>query len=383
MLSLPQIETLTEWRRARHRWPELSGQEVETAAAVAKALTEFGADLVLTGLGGTGVLAVFRGQGPGPKVMLRAELDALPIEEAPGPDWRSERPMRGHLCGHDGHMAILLGVAQTLSMRRPKTGQALLLFQPAEETGAGARAVLSDPDFAPHFPDWAFALHTMPGVPLGAVSVAEGPANCASVGMQIQLQGRTAHASTPDQGISPAFAVAELIPALAALGPGGDLGPGFRLVTVTHAQVGEAAFGIAPGSADLWATLRCLEDEAMADLRSKAVTLVQEVAARHRLGLRLDWHDDFAACRNDGAAVDRINAAFAAAGSRVIPSAGPWRASEDFGRFGLAGARSAMFLIGAGMDHPGLHAPDFDFPDALIPLAVPIFRALLDDLLGA
>lgn len=383
MLSPAQVDTLIQWRRARHRRPELSGAEVETAAEVAKYLTHLGADQVATGLGGTGVLAVFKGAEPGPKVMLRAELDGLPIAEHPGPEWRSTIPMRGHLCGHDGHMAILLGVAETLAQQRPRQGAALLLFQPAEENGQGAGLVIGDPRFGPFFPDWAFALHNMPGISLGTVTVAAGPANCASVGIKIRLRGRTAHASMPEQGISPAVAVAQLIPGMMRLGSGGGLRPGFRLVTITHAKLGEEAFGIAPGDAELWATLRCLTDDDMADLRQTAVGLATETALSQNLGIEIEWHDDFSACTNDPDAVERITTALTTVGTPIAPWPGPMRASEDFGRFGQAGAKSAMFLIGSGTGHPGLHAPDYDFPDDLIARSVPIFRAILDDLLGA
>lgn len=149
--------------------------------------------------------------------------------------------------GHDGHMATLMAVVRCLSRERPHRGRVVLHFQPAEENGAGAAAVLADPRFSEFAPDWAFALHNLPGLPLGRVALAEGPVNCASRGMRIALTGRTAHASMPEHGISPMAAVASLMPALTDLGPGGPLGTHYRLVTVTHARIGESAFGVAPG----------------------------------------------------------------------------------------------------------------------------------------
>lgn len=375
------LAELRAWRHARHRRPEVSGAESETAAAVVEALAPLCPEEIVTGLGGHGVAAVFTGQGAGPTVLLRAELDALPIPDGAGLAYSSEVPGRGHLCGHDGHLAILLGVARLLARDRPPRGRVVLLFQPAEEDGSGAAAVLADPRFALLRPDWAFALHNMPGLPLGAARISAGPANCASVGLRLRLEGRTAHAATPDTGLSPIPALLRLIPELQALGPGGALDEGFRLVTLTHARIGTPAFGIAPGEAELWLTLRCLTDGPMAELRRAVIDHVRAEARAHGLGIVESWHDDFAACRND----ERATALFARAADRAglsIGPAEPMRASEDFGRFGTGGTRSAMMLLGAGEDHPALHDPHYDFPDDLIAPGVALFLAVVAEALG-
>jgi metal-dependent amidase/aminoacylase/carboxypeptidase family protein len=187
----------------------------------------------------------------------------------------------------------------------------------------------------------------------------------------------TAHAATPETGLSPARAMAELIPALGALGTGGALGPDFRLVTLTHARLGEPAFGISPSEAEVWATLRTLQDHDMADLKDKAVALAKGIAAQHGLRLALSWHDDFAACVNDAEAVAHIQAV-----TDWVAAMEPMRASEDFGRFRGPQTRSAMFLLGAGHQTPALHSPDYDFPDVLIGQGAAIFRAILRDILG-
>ncbi len=380
-LTDADLACLTAWRHERHRHPEVSGAEAATAGATVAALASLAPDEVLTGLGGHGVAAVFAGQAPGPTVMLRAELDALPIVEGSGVAHASVVPGVAHLCGHDGHSACLLGVARVLSRRRPARGRVVLLFQPAEENGSGAAAVMADAAFERIRPDWAFALHNMPGVPLGEVRVWSGPANCASVGLRLRLTGRTAHAGTPHTGLSPLPALLAMVPRLQALGPGGDLGPSFRLVTITHLLMGEPAFGIAPGTAELWLTLRCLLDGPMAALKAEAMAIASEVAAEQGLGLDASWHDDFAACENDPAAVARIEAALSRAGIRFAPDEA-MRPSEDFGRFRQPGTTSAMFLLGAGVDHPALHDPRYDFPDALIPVAVRAFTEIVDGLLN-
>jgi len=262
---------LTDFRRNLHRHPEMSGHEVETAARIRMALSPLNPAEIVANLGGHGLAAIWTGPAPGPTLLFSAELVALPIEEISTRPHRSQNPGRAHLCGHDGHSTILIGLARMLSRRAPARGRVIPMFQPAEEDGSGALAVTADPRYGALTPDWAFALHTMPGLVFGQARLAPGPFACASQGLKITLTGKTAHASLPHTGLSPTGALADLIPSLQALGPGGDhLDAGFRLITVTHARLGEPAFGIAPGEARLWATLRTPADAAMAALRTVA-----------------------------------------------------------------------------------------------------------------
>lgn len=381
MLTNTDLVELTNIRHRLHRHPELSGQEEWTAAEVAALLAPLAPDQLLTGLGGNGVAAVWSGYEAGPTVMFRSELDALPIDETSEVDHRSTLPGKGHLCGHDGHTTILLGLARLLARNRPTRGRVVLLFQPAEEDGSGAAAVLADPCFSDIRPDWAFALHNMPGFALGHVVVAPGPANCASEGLRIVFAGRTAHASQPETGRSPALAMAALIPAALAASSGSELGPGFRLVSICHARMGEQAFGITPGEGELWLTLRTLVDGEMAALRDEVMGLSQQLAAQHGLTVTFSHHDPFAACTNHPEAAAVIERALDGLGIGHDPVGLPMRASEDFGRIGQ-GARSAMFLLGSGQKTPALHNPDYDFPDDLIAQGVAIFDRIRRDLLG-
>jgi len=374
------LAAVTDWRRARHREPEISGEEQETAAAVIDFLRPSQPDRIVSGLGGHGVAFVYNGREDGPTVMFRAELDALPIDELSDLHYRSATPGKAHLCGHDGHMAILAALARGFWRQRPQRGRAVLLFQPAEETGAGAAAVVADPNFAELVPDYAFALHNMPGLPLGYVELRKGYLNCASRGMRIVLVGKTAHASMPETGVSPMQAVAKLMPALTALGTGGIVDENFRSVTVTHATMGEAAFGIAPGRAEVWATLRTMTDAGMGAMVEAAESLVADTARSFGLGVEVDYHDVFGHCENDPEAVAILRRALDAE-SVAHEDGSPMRASEDFGRFGQT-ARSAMFLIGAGASAPQLHNPDYDFPDALIEPGARIFMRVARNLLG-
>lgn len=382
-LKSDELDEIIAFRRELHRRPELSGEEVETARTVTRALQPTAPDAVITDLGGHGVAAIYQGALDGPTVMVRAELDALPIEELSTLPHRSETTGKGHLCGHDGHTATLMALAKGLGHKRPARGRAILLFQPAEENGAGAAAVLADPKFAALMPDFVFSLHNFPGLPLAHAALAEGPVNCASRGMKIVLKGKTAHASCPEDGIAPTFAMAHLLKELTGLGTGGPLNADFTLVTVTHARLGEPAFGISPGRAEIWATLRTLTDERMGDLVHRAERLVEKHAAAAGLVPAISYEDIFHQCSNAPAAVNALRQAF---GEEAIshdegPTALPMKASEDFGLFGRV-APSAMFFLGAGEGHPRLHNPDYDFPDALIEVGARAFMRTIRNLLG-
>lgn len=382
MLTNADVAELTEFRRDLHRFPEVSREEAATAQRIVAALSGLRPDQVITGLGGHGVAAVFNGAATGPTLLFRAELDALPIEEISAAAHRSTIPGKGHLCGHDGHMTFLMGLARLLSRQRPARGRVVLMFQPAEEDGFGAAAVVADPNYAAIKPDWAFAIHNLPGLPFGHAALKSGVVNCASQGLRIVLTGKTAHASQPENGSSPGLALAQLIPELAALGQGGPLGPDYRLVTITHAKLGEPAFGIAPGEAELWATLRAIADDKMAALRAAAIALAETEAAGQGLKVSFSHHDDFAASVNNPDATRQLQRALEALAVPHGEADLPMRASEDFGRFGQPGTRSAMLFLGVGESHAALHNPDYDFPDSLIPLGVQIFHRVMIDLLA-
>ncbi len=381
MLTNSDLEQLAQWRRDLHRHPELSGQEEETASRVVKMLEPTGPDTILTKLGGHGVAAIYASGEQGPTVMLRCELDGLPIEEVnPDLPHLSQVSGQGHLCGHDGHMAILAATARWLGRNRPAKGRVVLLFQPAEEDGSGAKKVIEDARFATITPEYAFALHNFPGLPLGHAVIAEGAMNCASRGMKIALHGRTAHASQPENGISPAPALAALLTDLVTLTHAQDSAdPDFALVTVTHAQLGEQAFGIAPGDAEIWVTLRTQKDATMSALVERAESLVIQASKDHKLEHGISYHDIFQHCENDSDATRILQAALSAADVPLTTAELPMRASEDFGRFREC-SRSAMFLLGAGTDTPSLHNPNYDFPDDLIPVGAKVFAKALKGL---
>ncbi|MBY6042745.1 amidohydrolase [Phaeobacter italicus] len=375
-----RLAQLTGLRHALHQIPEVSGAEEKTAAYITTYLRAFAPDRLLTGLGGHGVAAVYDGAADGPTVMIRCELDGLPIEELSDQPYRSTHAGRGHLCGHDGHMTMVAALAEDLAAKRPARGRVVLMFQPAEETGKGAPAVVADPAFGEIAPDYAFSLHNLPGLAVGQIALCSGPANCASRGMRIRLSGRTSHAAAPQDGVSPAGAMAQLLPGLVGLGGGTDLGPDYALVTLTHARLGEATFGIAPGEGEVWATLRTVNNTRMAQLIDEATALVGKVCAEQGLGHEISFDDVFEACTNNPEAVAVLQKACERVGLGVAMQDRPQRWSEDFGQFGK-GAKAAMFWLGSGEDQPQLHNPDYDFPDAAIPVGAGLFRAVVSELL--
>ncbi|RYC23256.1 amidohydrolase [Ciceribacter ferrooxidans] len=381
-LTNQDLIELVEWRRKLHMTPEISGEESETAQEVAFALAATGPDRIVTDLGGHGVAAIYGGFEPGPSVMFRAELDGLAIEDMSDVPYRSRIPGRGHQCGHDGHMATLMALARGLSRKRPKRGRVILMFQPAEENGAGAAAVVADQRYATIKPDFAFAYHNMPGMTLGRVALVDGPITCASRGMRIAFTGRTAHASMPETGLSPVPSLLRLLPALEGLSSGEPHSPDFAMTTVTHIEAGERVFGIAPGSGEIWLTLRTLADARMEKLRLDAERLAHDVAATIGLVVEINYDNIFADCVNDPDAVYYLERALD--DEHIAYDAGdlPLRGSEDFGGFGKDGTKIAMFLLGAGESRPHLHNPDYDFPDDLIGIGARIFDRIVRGMLG-
>ncbi|MDG5498138.1 amidohydrolase [Marinobacter sp. BGYM27] len=366
---MPNLNSLQSFRQTLHRHPDLSGHEEATAARIREKLAEYQPDQIVDNIGGAGLLAVYDSQKPGPTTLIRCELDALPIHERSAQPYCSAHHGRAHACGHDGHMAIVMAVAQTLSRSRPASGRVILLFQPAEEDGQGARRVFADPAFTPFRPDYAFALHNVPGLPLGEVFTRPGPFNCASRGLIIHLEGKTSHAAHPEEGISPTGALARLMEQLPQL-------PGHfneaTWVTLVHAKLGEKAFGTAPGDAVLMATLRTETNDAMTLLADQACAMATAEAKAAGLSVRFEWEDDFLASVNTAQGYQHIVTACEEACVPCHTMDEGFRWSEDFGVFTLNG-EGAMFGLGAGIEHPQLHNPDYDFPDELIPVGQSVF----------
>jgi amidohydrolase len=366
---------LSGLRRDLHAAPELSGNEQKTVGIITKFFRQFNPDQVISPLGGTGIAFLFDSGRPGPTVVFRCELDAIAIQEENDFAYRSGRPGVAHKCGHDGHMAIMAGFGYLIALNRPKQGRIILLFQPAEETGHGAAAVVDDPQFKSLNADYAFALHNLPGYPLGAVLIKPGPINCASCGMIIRLAGIASHSAWPEDGLSPALPMCNLIEALAKLPSSAALNRCYNNVTVVHARLGDAAFGLSPGYAEVMATLRSETDEGLSILLDHAASLVKDKAAQANLAYEINWADRFIASSNDPGACDIVKKAGQAAGAEISYLESVLPVSEDFGQLS-ARIPGAMFGLGAGENTAGLHQADYDFPEPLIAVGAAVFSEI-------
>jgi amidohydrolase len=374
----PVLDRLIAFRKALHRHAELAGGERQTAQLVLDFMQGCRPDRVIAELGGHGLAFVFEGRAPGPTIVFRCEMDAVPVAEEGDLAHRSQDPRASHKCGHDGHMAVVAGLALGLARQRPARGRIVLLFQPAEETGAGAQKVLEDERFRSLRPDLVFALHNLPGHPFGQVLIKDGPFCCASRGMTVTLKGIASHAAYPEQGRSPALAMAQIIQEL------GRLPEQFRrfvLVTVVHARLGEPAFGTSPATAEIRATLRAAHNEDSEQLVEQAVHLVTQAAQAHDLDVEITWEDVFPAVVNDRDAVEVVKNAAERCGFSLLEPETAFRWSEDFARF-TERYKGALCCIGAGIDHPPLHSPRYDFPDRLIDTGVAFFQQIISQLCG-
>lgn len=369
--------SITDFRRHLHRHPELSEKEHDTAAAVREGLASAGADEIISGLGvmGTGICAVYRGSAPGPVVALRCELDALAIEEVNELGHRSIKPGVSHMCGHDGHMATMMAVARSLHKKKIGRGKAVLLFQPAEETGTGAAAVVDDPRFIALKADWVFGFHNIPKAPLGRILLRKGLFAMGSVGFIVALKGTTSHSSYPEFGVNPTRAVLELVKFL-----DGQKGPEV-ITTLTSAQLGNTDlgpnFGTSPGEARILGIVRGTNDDDIARVKKLLVDKARLLARESSLQFSISWKEEFAATNNHDEAVDDLKQIAEQAGDDYEMLGVPFRWSEDFGRF-TQKYKGAFFGLGSGVDRPQLHNNNFDYPDELIPKGAKIYRAILD-----
>lgn len=376
------LHSLVHFRKNLHKFPELSKKEYETAKKIKEFVSGNQPAEIIEGLGGTGLAVVFRGKAPGKTVLIRADIDALPIGELNDAiDYKSVNAGVAHLCGHDGHSAILAGLSSVLSHNPPTNGNVVLLFQPAEETGEGAALVLSDPAFAAIAPDYVFALHNLPGFEKNGIVMRNEHFAAASKGMIIRLTGKTSHAANPEHGISPALAVAQIIQQLTQLSEAKDGFYAFKLITVIYTRIGEIAFGTTPGYAEVMATLRSYRNDDMEVLTNKAIKIVEEAADFYGLQEKIEWREEFPATINQTGCSDIVKEVAAENGFEIISPAEPFRWSEDFGHFTMK-YPGALFGVGSGKKHPALHNPDYDFPDEIIPTSIMMFYGIIKKLLG-
>lgn len=375
------LKKLIKFRQHLHHFPELSGSENLTSRAITELIKETNPTEVIENIGGFGVAAIYDSGKKGPTILLRADMDALPIQESNDFEYKSTVKGVAHLCGHDGHSSILAGVANTLSEKPVNKGKVVLLFQPAEEVGLGAAAVINDPKFKKIKPDFAFALHNLPGFERGEVFVRDNTFASASTGMIITLKGLSSHAAHPEDGRNPDRALAQMILLLNYIVQNPSDFDDFTLLTVIHAKLGEVAFGTTPGNATLMATLRTSLDSDMKRLKNEVESSVRNICKEHKLKCEINYTEEFPATSNSKECVEIVRKSANLLGIPVQKLDHPFRWSEDFGHF-THQCKSALFGMGSGRNHPQLHNEDYDFPDQIIEPSVLLFRQIIDETLG-
>jgi amidohydrolase len=375
------IEQLVQLRKQLHAQPELSGQEYKTASTIVRVLSSCGASAIHENVGGTGVLAVFDSGRDGETVLFRSELDALPIQETNTFDYRSGTDGISHKCGHDGHSVVLVGLAKSLAKKPVKRGKVVLLFQPSEENGEGARAVMKDERFKPFRPDYAFAFHNLPGFPLNQIILRAGAFTASVKSIIVKFHGKTTHAAEPEHGINPAYAIAESLSAFEGLSNNQPDDPDFTVITPIHIEMGKIAYGVAAGYGELRLTIRAWTPDRLAQLQDEIIAIMEKAAAKYRLKMTYEWTQEFVANTNDAEAVAVVQEAASQCDYDLYMIAHPFKWGEDFGLF-TQQSRGAMFGIGAGEDSPALHNPGYDFPDDIIPVGVNLFHSIAQQILG-
>ena len=378
MISL-NLEELIEFRKDLHRNPELSGKEMNTSKKILDFVKRFNPDEIITHIAGNGAAFIFKGNKEGKTILFRSELDALPITEQNSFEYKSRVENVSHKCGHDGHMTILSGLASILKDEKPDKGKVIILFQPAEETGEGAKAVLEDKKFTSLNPDYVFALHNLPGFPENTVIIKSEIFASASKGMIIKLRGKTSHASEPEKGISPVSAAASIMQKLPMI-PDKIKSRDFGLITVIHVKIGDVAFGTNPGYGEIMATLRSYRRDDMDLITNECISIVKEESEKYGLNYNIEWTEEFPSSINNEECTKVIKRCSEKVNLNVIEIEHPFRWSEDFGYF-LNKYKGALFGIGAGKDHPDLHNPDYDFPDNIIESSVELFYSVMKELI--
>ncbi len=364
------LRMVTSLRHDLHRLPELSGRETGTAERL-KSFLRASTSLSIVDRDGWFYAAKEVASPAGPPIAFRADMDALPMEEGIDLPYGSVCAGVAHKCGHDGHCAALCGLALALDRMDPPRS-VYLIFQPAEEIGAGARmcvSLLREKGIAE-----IYAFHNLGGFPEGTLAYRRGLTQPASEGLTLSFRGRQSHASEPEKGLNPAGTVSRLV--LYAGELAAQPHRGMALCTVTGIRVGTGDFGISAGDGELCLTLRGEYEEEMKSMESSLTGRAASLAEEAGLSLTCRISDYFPETRNHDACLDRVLAAAGKLGIPALAMPDLWRASEDFG-FYTKECPGAIFYLGNGEDYAPLHTAGYDFNDRLLPLAADLFALLV------
>jgi len=371
---------MSAWRKQIHAWPELGFEEEKTSALVVEVLQSLGLE-AHQGIGGTGVVAVIDSGKPGPVIGLRADMDALPMDEDNTAPWRSQRPGVAHTCGHDGHTAALLGTATHLVKHQPPaSGKAVLIFQPAEEGGRGAARMIEDGLFTRWPCDDIYAFHNMPALKPGEAGVRAGPTLQSLAVFEIAIEGIGGHGAAPHRATDPLQVAARLAVEISAIASRHIDPMEPALVSVGSLQAG-TTHNIIPASASLSGTMRSLSVEIDAELKKRLAALCAGYAQISGCEITLNFPHACPPCIN--APAQAALAAEVLGGilgpEHVYTDLRAYPFSDDFSLMLAQWPGAYLFL---GMDSAMCHHPKFHFDDALLPLAVGAFSGIMARRLG-
>ncbi|NDW44745.1 amidohydrolase [Ruegeria sp. PrR005] len=371
-------DQIAEWRRDIHAHPEIRFEEHRTSALVAERLRAFGCDMVETGVGQTGVVGVIHGResGSGRVMAFRADMDALPIAEATGLPHASTHAGKMHACGHDGHTAMLLGAAQYLAETRNFDGTVVLLFQPAEEGGGGAKAMLADGVMDRYGVSEVYGLHNWPGLPVGEFALREGPLMAATDFFEIRVQGRGGHGAMPHLTADATLAAAQLTVALQQVVARNvdPLKP--AVLSVCSLRTDSDAHNVIADNALIKGTVRYLHPEVQSLIRSRIEAVATATAEAHGARAELNYMELVPATINPPTHMAYAAAAAQEVGGRIRTDIDPVMGGEDFADM-LAERPGAFIFLGNG-DSADLHHPAYEFNDAAIPAGCSWFATLAE-----
>lgn len=367
---------LERTRKHLHQHPELSGNEHQTKTFISEWMQQHCPSAHPYPVASTGLLFHFEGTENAPVVLLRCELDALPIQESNGFEHRSTTNGVSHKCGHDGHMVILLSVALELE-KMPPRGSVFLLFQPAEENGEGAIAVWKDATFQNLVKaDYVFALHNIPGEALHSIHIKPLESTPSVISATVDFHGKTSHAAEPQHGFNPAYFLGELELYCQSHNQCDPNLDGFQIVTPIFAEIGSRDFGISAGNGSAGFTLRTKDNESMERLKTDFTRLLDHLSGKYNIPYDLHWSHAFSSIFNHEECVELVTNAAESLSLDCTVREAPFPWGEDFGVF-TEHFKGALFGLGSGTSCSALHNPDYDFPDALIPTGRDMFLTLI------
>ena len=370
---------ITEWRRDLHAHPELLYDVHRTAATVADKLKSFGCDEVVTGIGKTGVVGVIKGRSPGPdKVIgMRADMDALPILEETDLPYKSKTPGKMHACGHDGHTAMLLGAARYLAETRNFAGTAVVIFQPAEEGGAGGKAMVQDGMMERFGIKQVYGMHNHPGMPVGSFGIKPGPTMASADHLIIEIEGKGAHAARPHASVDTIVVGCQMINQLQTIVSRNVDPLESAVVSICQFQAGTTD-NVIPQTATLRGTVRALKSEVRDLVQKRMQEVVDGTAALYGAKATLKYHPGYPVLNNHEKETEfAASVAGGVAGKdKVDTTIPPVMGAEDFS-FMLNERPGAFIFIGNG-DSAGLHHPAYNFNDDVIPFGTSYWVKLVE-----